>query len=149
MPTLDDFSLDNFGLGGADGKVNYASGSYTVTTATRTFLRESNTVQTYRYVLAGGLPFRPKKIIIRVPPSQVLMPTIYDFNTRKASPTTAGTNYNHCFLNGGDFGQIIAYRTFEYINGIQSASYAGVSDDSFILPVDASAGDVVTWEAYG
>ncbi|MGO4730822.1 hypothetical protein [Paenibacillus sp. 2KB_22] len=149
MPTLDNFSLGNYMLRDPDDKVKYATGTATVPGNARNFLRENGSNYSYRSIQVTGLPFRPKKVFLRTSITATRMGVIYDFNSRSAAPSSNGADYNLCHLNADDNYTVYLFRVFEYLDASTSTSNAWVAKDSFLLPITATVGETVIWEAYG
>ncbi|UOK64749.1 hypothetical protein MT997_10150 [Paenibacillus sp. OVF10] len=85
MPDLDFYDLENYDLDGpTNGMVNYKSGSYTLTSASRNFIRDNGGISAYRYILISGLNFRPKKIAVRPRNGVTNVGVFYDFDSKKA-----------------------------------------------------------------
>ncbi|OMF17060.1 hypothetical protein BK131_03545 [Paenibacillus amylolyticus] len=148
MPTLDNFSLGNYGLGGSS-PIKFASGGPIAPSASnRNFAMDSGNVGLV-FLQVTDLPFRPNRIIIRlINGAGSNVNSIYNFLSRSAAPTQEGTGYN--FYTTGSGGSSWPIRVYEYsTGGIPSiTSNAYITADSFLLPVTAGGAVQYVWEAF-
>lgn len=154
MPTLDNYSLSNYGLGGPGG-VKYATGSVVTSTSQASFQDTGGNYRSLYYVrVLDAIPFRPTRIILRRKNHAVgeLMLT-YNASLRDALPYNGDqNNYNvaNCPLTGlsGSAGStVFAIKVFELPNGTGDVG-AYVTDRGFYMPYPISNTEII-WEAYG
>ncbi|PYE49869.1 hypothetical protein HUB98_08980 [Paenibacillus barcinonensis] len=148
MPTLSNFSLGNYTLGGlTDGMMKYATGEVTSTTATLLFNDVNSSFNAY-VASVNGLSFRPTRIILRnksAPSNRGMI--VYNKDTFGAQPSSAGTNYNLATYLTSNAGTGYIFKVYEITGG--SFNQVGqVTDSGFRLPVP-SAGEVYVWEIWG
>lgn len=148
MPKLDDYVLDNYGLGGpTDGMMKYATGEVTSNSTTNVFNDVNQTFNAYS-VIVTSLSFRPTRIILRnksAPSSRGMI--VYNKDTFGAQPSSAGTNYNLATYLSSNVGTGYIFKVYE-ITGSSFNAMGQVTDSGFRLPVSA-ANEVYVWEIWG
>lgn len=147
MPTLDNFSLSNYGLGGPAPLMKYATGVSTPGAATLNFVPATGGSINSYYILVTGLPFRPTRIIIRRrDPSSSIGMTMYNKDSVAMPADANGSYYNlgTTYFSGNGY----LFRVYE-ITGASFNSAGQVTDNGFRLPAPVGGGVECTWEAWG
>ncbi|CAM4469104.1 hypothetical protein [Paenibacillus xylanexedens] len=154
MPGIDSYSMDNYGLDGFDRSeskpfitgVAISSSQFTMDIVDR----GGNTITSKRsFIQITGLPFRPKKVILRNPSSQGILLT-YDANSRNAVPNASGTNFNLVYdLNDSSTSSTGVWRVFEYSNDTVITTSPNITEHGFCLPTNGAVSTSWVWEAYG
>lgn len=147
MPTLSNFSLGNYTLGGlTDGMMKYATGEVLSNASTNTFNNTSGTFSAYA-LLVTGLAFRPTRIIIRSKTSNNVGMIVYNRDTRGVTPDSGGGNYNLATYINNNNGTGYIVQVYE-ITGGSFNQMGQVTDTGFRLPGNQPSHTYV-WEAWG
>ncbi|WP_124117069.1 hypothetical protein [Paenibacillus xylanexedens] len=127
MPTLDNFSLSNYGLSGPNG-VKYDTGTALISTGQLSFALTNGSISNFYYAQVSGLSFKPKVIV----------------------SLDADGNYAFIYFDktgNSPSGLYSLTANANYVKVNVSSSY--VNETGFRLPAVFGSGKQVTWEAYG